>query len=71
MPGPYGHTTFNSPNPLAIEVAILEIIDNSIDAGATRIDLEIQRDAVKNDSLEVRVYDNGTKVEKKLDRRGH
>lgn len=65
MPGPYGHTTFNSPNPLAIEVAILEIIDNSIDAGATRIDLKIQRDAVKNDSLEIRVYDNGTKVEER------
>jgi hypothetical protein len=62
MPGPYGPTTFDSPNPLDVEVAILEIIDNSIDAGATNIHLLIERDQITTDSLAVRVYDNGTKV---------
>ena len=62
MPGPYGPTTFDSPNPMDIEIPIVEIIDNSIDAGANKILVEVKPDLVVTDSFSINVYDNGTKV---------
>jgi len=62
MPGPYGPTTFDSPHPLDIEITIMEVIDNSIDAGASDIHVDIKQDSVVAESFQVRVYDNGSKI---------
>jgi hypothetical protein len=62
MPGPYGPATFDYPHPLDIEIGITEVVDNSIDAKATRIHIGIAQDRICETQFEIRVYDNGTRV---------